>query len=279
MTHIDNENVFIERSLGKYKEHERETRRARRVQQAQRERQMRYEKKLQAWLEREEQNHKTGQRPQEGSAKDATTRVSQAIKADLEYDSAEEKRQKKRDIKAYQRQLAERRRVKEKERQEDELDRRLEQEELAEAVRKAAEIERVAAEKRKRDEEIKERMKLKKFIEMREELERQEELEKIAKAEKLAEAAELLSRSKPPDHDNEQEMQEPLADDSQTEQAQQTFKPGSQQHYLMRLGQQVAERAEIQIRQQKAKDQTSDQVNDDACSEGSTRAAAAAMLK
>ena len=134
-----------------------------------RERQQRFEKKLSAWLSREEQDKQA--KPQEGASKDPS-KLSSAIKDDLEWDSAEEKRMKKRDVKAYQRQVAERRRVKEKERQEDEADKRLEQEELAEAARKQAEIERVAAEKRKRDEEIKERMKLKKFIEMREELER-----------------------------------------------------------------------------------------------------------
>lgn len=48
--------MFIESTLGKYKEHERETRRMRRVNQAIKEKQQRFEKRLATWIEREQSN-------------------------------------------------------------------------------------------------------------------------------------------------------------------------------------------------------------------------------
>ena len=53
------------------------------------------------------------------------------IEKDLEYDEAFERKKRKRDIKAYQRMMEERKRVRKREREDDLADARLEQEEIA----------------------------------------------------------------------------------------------------------------------------------------------------
>lgn len=168
------ENVFIEDVLAKYKENEREIKRERKFWQVEREKETRYKKKLEEWLAREAAKQKNKLREDERVQQRAKDRTA-LIFRDVEYDEAEEKRKRKADVKAYMRNIEDRKRIREKEAEDDALDKKKENEELAELERKRVELERQREVQRRRDEEIKERMKLKKFIEMQEEMERKQQ--------------------------------------------------------------------------------------------------------
>jgi hypothetical protein len=62
---VDNENVFIEDALAKYKENERELKRERKYWQMERERELRYKKRLDDWLARENSKMKSKTREAE----------------------------------------------------------------------------------------------------------------------------------------------------------------------------------------------------------------------
>ena len=136
------------------------------------------------------------------------------IKKDMEFDEVEQKRKRKRDIKAYQRLMEDKRRNREREREEDAADAKIEQEEIAVRERQRLEELRIEEEKHKREEEIKERMKLKKFMEMQDELEKQQKAkeqeeavqrilaeQQMQKRQKLSENESVLTKGNNPDNE------------------------------------------------------------------------------
>ena len=163
---LDSENVFIEDTLAnKYKENPREMAREKRHLQMERDAQNRFQKKLEDWLSRESAKEKAKIREEEKLRYLERERLD-LIKQDMEFDEVDQKRRRKRDLKAYQRYMEDKRRIREREREEDAADAKVEKEELAVKERERQELLRIEEERRKREEDIKERMKLKKFLEM-----------------------------------------------------------------------------------------------------------------
>ena len=98
---LDSENVFIEDTLAnKYKENPREQTRERRYQQMMRDAESKFQYKLQEWLARESAKERNKTREQERKMQKEKERLD-LIKKDMEFDEVEQKRKRKRDIKAY----------------------------------------------------------------------------------------------------------------------------------------------------------------------------------
>eukprot|EP00347_Sterkiella_histriomuscorum_P022680 403337558 len=159
----------------KYKEHEREQRRERRIKNIEREREGKFQKKVEEWLQREANRDREKEREAERE-KDRLRDKMKLIEQDLNYDSGEEKKKRKKNPREYERYLEERKRIREKEREDDEADRKKEAEEMIELEKKRAEERRKQEEQKRREDEIRERLKLKRFMEL-EEMERQKQHE------------------------------------------------------------------------------------------------------
>ncbi|CDW73846.1 UNKNOWN [Stylonychia lemnae] len=168
-------NLFDSDPFSKYKEHEREQRRERRAKNIEKEREAKFLKKVEEWLLREVNREKEKEREAERE-KEKLKERQKLIELDLNYDSGEEKKRRKKNPKEYQRYLEERKRIRDKEQEDDEADRKKEAEEMIELEKKRAEERRKQEEQRKREEEIRERLKLKRFMEL-EEQERQRQNE------------------------------------------------------------------------------------------------------
>ena len=180
----------VQEFLLKFKASDRELDREKRVQHYERERDIKYKRKLDEWLQREEQKSAPKNRtpakpskvdlslPEEISELIATYANSDevlcAIEKDLQYDIAGEKKKKKRDPRGWQRKLDDRRKLRQQEKDQDAQDIIKERAEILELERQRQEAEERERKARQLEEERQEALKMKKFIEMQHEIERKE---------------------------------------------------------------------------------------------------------
>ena len=151
----------------KYKEHPREIERTQRMKTREKDREKLFRKMAGEWEEREELREKDRQRERDREAERAK-RKTKLIEEDVQYDSAEEKKRKKKNPKGWARAREERRKAREAEREDDEMQRRKEEEEARIEQERIREIEEREAERRRREDEVRNRPK-NEFIHMEEE--------------------------------------------------------------------------------------------------------------
>ena len=112
-------------ALIKFKEHDRERAREKRVKGLELDRKVKYERKLDDFL-RWEKNRQRDRERTEDRLKNLDAKKRQLIEDDLNYDSAEERRRAKRNPKEHKQLQDERKKLRQRERLEDEEDRKLE---------------------------------------------------------------------------------------------------------------------------------------------------------
>ena len=112
-------------ALIKFKEHERERVREKRVKGLEQDRKIKFERKLEDFL-RWEKNRQRDRERTEDRLRNLDSKKKQLIEDDLNYDSAEDRRRAKRNPKEYQKQLDERKKLRDREKIDDAEDRKLE---------------------------------------------------------------------------------------------------------------------------------------------------------